>query len=220
MNESTPRPIDRDIYEGGNPPSIGADTEVVHPSPDLTPTLEALVQLAPHEIGPLIERVYDDAQTAHDKPAVQQLVSDVSAAIEHLPEYDLLFARAAYTALAESPLENSREFATYLVHRLTRQDKELGLRLWDQLVRDPSKGVRSDAIEEIQDLLGPNEDCTNGEDAVDSAELAERGLTEADAQKLVNAWRAAEAGERIHDIGNTVLSRLIEIMQLGGEQAK
>lgn len=218
MDESTSSHNGYNIYEGENPPLTGADTEVVYPSADLTPTLAAMVQLAPHQIGPLIERVYDDALVADDEPAIKQLALDASAAIELLPGYDLLFARTAYTTLAESPLESSREFATYILHRLTPHDKELGLRLWDQLARDPSESVRSDAIQEIKDILGLSDDCTAREGEVDNEMLAARGLTEADAQALVDAWRAAEAGERLHDIGSAVLSRLVEVMQLGGEQ--
>jgi hypothetical protein len=157
------------------------------------------------------EREHEQAVEEGRQDDYEQRFAPYAAARDHhlteLPGRDPDRARAVYGAFADSPHENDRGSVARMIDSLTAADREYGLVLWDRLIRDPSPGVREEALNQLGDCLG----TSTAEEAEPA--LQRLGITWFDVTRLLHAYIRAEHGTGTADpdeLGELALRRLVQ----------
>lgn len=136
-------------------------------------------------------------------------------------------ARAADVlgAFTDSPLPEDRQAFTIFLRNVTKANHELGVELWDRLMRDSNAAVRLEALMDlneplrISDALKEGGDLFTGLERVDQQSLIEfYGLTPTDVHSLLRSYYAAENSQDIYDPGKEALRKLQETRQLPSGQ--
>lgn len=119
---------------------------------------------------------------------------------------------------AVHPNRQARTDAPFYLEQLTRSDShhDIGIKLWDQLLRDEDKYVRGHACgmligrdEETSEeklLAVANDQLTDSE----RKQLADDNMTREELRRLVEAYHRAEQGENLHHVGETALSTVLD----------
>ena len=134
---------------------------------------------------------------------ISYLLTDV---ISTVADYDVPRFASIMTSLAESTNPEDRKLTLYHIHALTPVDRELGVRLWDQLVRDEDREVRDFAYRTLSEIF-------SGDDADDQdRHIEELGITWKDAFSLLFARTELldGTGSTIHHIGSTTVGQAVE----------
>lgn len=163
----------------------------------LTPVFPAVEQLAPHEIV-LMHRQARETSSEFERP--------LDAYLEWSPRYNLPRARELYIAFAESPVAANRIQIGYIITCLTSYDRELGLRLWSQLLRDPDTEVREAALEELHRPLADNRHLghSSGE------QIDQWRISWEDACNLYTDYIEADRWRQYHHLGQTATQSVAE----------
>ena len=111
----------------------------------------------------------------------------IDRAFNQLPQRRPEVGAAVYTILAESPEWQDRRDVAYSIGKLTAANHDVGMRLWDQLIRDPDSSVRLNAYYQFSEAIRPE----NSE--LEDERLAELGLTPRDALHLLRAYVEGES---------------------------
>lgn len=148
----------------------------------------------------------DDAKVEwpEEESAIYGYLTD---AITLLPQHDVKFARAVYTAYAASPDHINRGFIGTHISRLVATDHKYGLNLWDRLIRDAHDGVRYNTYGA---LLGHAEALEDHDYDRADAELTKLGISWREARQLLDAYADADRGERVFRLGEMALQRVLE----------
>jgi hypothetical protein len=154
---------------------------------------EILSQMPTHKVLGL-SRAADRVRDHEDDALLTEGIDD---GLRRLAEEDSSRFLEIIAALAEDgSSRNNRDRVLDFLPTVTRQDHELGFRLWHQFVRDSDSTLRSYA----DDMLGNLSDES----------LAANGLTEEDTVALRHAYKNAEAGIGVYDPDMAALDKLIE----------
>jgi hypothetical protein len=148
---------------------------------------------------------YWDNETA----AAENVYLSLKNALLQLPQRNLDHARDVYTVLAGSPLDRDRREAGFIIRGVVRFDREFGLSLWDQLLRDPVREVRSEAKNSLNALLESSQYAND--------RLAYVGISWEDAYWLLNAYHEAESGFNVRDVGHITLREVLQMKQAPGQ---
>lgn len=106
----------------------------------VAPILDAIEQMSPGEV-----LASHRDWKAKDDYYVEAIVA--------LPSHNLDLGRAVYTTFAESQNPADREEIIIHLDALCRADPQAGVRLWSNLLRDPSDGVRVSAYMELENFF-------------------------------------------------------------------
>lgn len=177
-----------------------------HPSP----LLDAIDQIGPGEVvalwreaaARLTEADANEEIEDAEVTRLEDFAIDLDIALWQLPQYNLAHARAVYAAFAESPLDCDRRQGAVIVYTMPRVDRNYGLRLWNQLMRDRSADVRLQAKEALYFYLKEDEYAEEG--------LSCLGITWRDAYRLLDAYANAERGFSVYELGAAVLQEATE----------
>jgi hypothetical protein len=191
---------------------LGKDA-AAHPSP----YLDAILSLSPGDVVEITReaearsRLEDEGpeQEVDDSRTWSGVAVEIATALKQLPQRDLVHARAVYSVLTDSPFEEVREQAAFIVPAIVPFDHDFGLQLWDRLLADRSATVRLQAFElpgqgfEIHGSdVSPEERSEEG--------LRRLGMTWRDAFQLTRTYAEAEQGRGQRGIGQIVLDDFLK----------
>jgi hypothetical protein len=157
-----------------------------------------VTRLQPQEIV-LLSRVATSSQT-DEFPALDRCAEDFWRQLEELPRIGLVFAREVCRVFATSPFPIDRLNLAQLLRPLTVVDHDTGFALWHQLVRDENPNVRREIYQQVHECLSRPHD-------VRDVDLADLGLTLADAHELRDAFVSAQLGENLNVVEQSALGR-------------
>lgn len=132
-----------------------------------------------------------------------ELADMLCGVISSVAAYDSPRLGAILTSLAENPDSEGRELAGTLIGSLPPLDHDLGVRLWDQLLRDEDDKVREIAYDSLMDALDVS-DLSRADEAI-----AEIGLTWRDAYYLLCA-HVGHGDFLSHRLGGATLGQTVE----------
>jgi hypothetical protein len=141
----------------------------------------------------------------HDGGWVGGLDNQLTNTISDVIKTNPVRARELMTALAESRLVDDRQDAAGLVIYLTHSDHDLGVALWDQLIRDHDKEVREIANDWLDVSMDDDEPWDEGH-------RDSYGISWDEAVALRMAHQDAEHGVNVHDPQRAAFEELIGAM--------
>lgn len=160
-----------------------------------------LTQLRPVEVVLLCR--YASESSTDEFPSIDACCEDIKRQLRELPEADLPFARKVYFTFATSTNPADRLIIGFNLRAMTLADRETGLALWSQLVRDEHPVVRRDVYEQIQRHFD------------DPARLPEHGLAEEglrldEGERLRDAYIRAQYAAGQHVVERTAVAEALE----------
>ena len=166
--------------------------------------LPAVEQMASHEVVAM-HRQARETSSEFEQP--------LDAYLEWSPRYNLPRARELFVAFAENPVAENRVQAAYIITFLTPYDRELGVRLWSQLLRDPDPEVREQALESLHRPLADS----RGDDSYRSEWITETGITWEDVASLYTDYVEAETWGKYFHLGEVATQHVVERHQASAD---
>jgi hypothetical protein len=166
-----------------------------------------LSRLSPHEAVALQRYAREENR---------DLVEPIDSALTRIAIENPELAAEIFTALADSPLgEDRHDLAAYHLREFTAAIPDVGMVLYDRLLRDSSAGVRQAAHFELSVAIGDashdksTDDDFRRLDSIDEQKLREYiGLTPEQARSLLASYYAAEIGKNIYNPGLEAFKKL------------